>query len=163
MRSMHHVEAVREQSCGTCNPRGVGGTNKKSRTDHHLNSDKQTERQSYAGIIMTQENNENGRPKSLADLLARSQPEVSVKYIRHLNDESPDVAPVDTSSDRDQSSSQDPRSVASGEAESLQTWRPGEDVHARPTLTGGNPQSSKTMRPGPSDPSANPQSETSQG
>ena len=95
------------------------------------------------------ENNENKpkRPDSLADLLTSSKPDVEVRYVPHLQDAQNDgLGETEGTTGVDQ-----------------QHWLPGEDVHARPTLTGGNPQSSKTMRPGPSDPAANPESETSQG
>ena len=83
-------------------------------------------------ITMTNENNDenNRRPKSLVDLLEQSKPSVSVKYIPHLGEQSQpegadavDVSP-DASPSRDQSPDQDPRSVKSGEAESLQNSDP---------------------------------------
>src|SRR5487761_108589 len=112
---------------------------------------------------MTQDENENRIPKSLADLLEKSQPNVEVHYIKHLQDESPDIAPVDTSSDRDQSPEQDPRCVGP-EGESQQNWSKSEQVKSHTPSPDPVPsQTSKILQPGPKDPAANPQSETSQG
>ena len=118
--------------------------------------------------MLNDENENNRRPKSLADLLEASKPSVSVKYLPHLGEQSQpegtdgvEVAPADTSSNRDMSSDQDPRSVSTAEPKSLQNSDSDEvvkssspDPQAVPSLT------RKILRPGSSQADDNPGSTT---
>ncbi len=111
--------------------------------------------------MTNEENNETTkRPNLLSDLL-NNRDEVSVRYIPHVNTESePDVAPVDTSSDRDFSTTADPHKVGP-EGESQQSWTKGEQVRSFTPSPDPTPsQTKKVLRPGSSNVEDNPGSTT---